>query len=172
MAIAIGSAPDEVSLRIQFKDVDGEEVIKVVSLDGAMTDADIVVLMTSLDALTNAGVLKASVVTSRPITGFSAASSAAQNTIGYIMALTFEKANPLNANKTVRKSFIVPAPPDALKDTDKKPVEGNTALDDIISGLEDWLNYLGVDGTYYPGGWTYNRSASGFGTVNNEIDGF
>lgn len=171
MAIAIGSAPDEVIVRIQFRDIDGEEVIKTVSLDGDTTDTQVTNFMTYLDALTNAGVVKASVISSRPITGFTAAADALQNTVGAIMALTFSKTNPINASKTVNKAFIVPAFVNALKDTDKKPVEANSSLNSLITLLELILNYEGADGNFYPGAYDYNRTASGFGTVNREIDG-
>lgn len=173
MAIAVGADPDEVVIRLLIRDVDGEEVVKTFALSGDADDTDVANICTYFDALTNAAVVKASVVSSRPITGWASATDALQNSIGMIMALTFQKTNPINPNKTVSKAFIVPAFVNALKGsgTPIKPVIDNTNLNNLTAALEDLLQYEGADGEFYPGSWEYSNTASGFGTVNREIDG-
>lgn len=172
MAIDIAAASDETIIRITHRDVKGEEVVKTFSLDGGIDDVDIEAFLTAYEGLTNAGIVDAAVITRRPITGFGAATNALQNVVSAILALTFEKVNPINADKTVSKSFVIPAFVDALQDTtDKKPVESSSPLNDVVSFLETYLNYEGADGELYPGGFAYNRNKSGFGTVNRELDG-
>lgn len=170
MAVTIGATPDTAIIRLQYEDVHGEQVIKSFEIDGAAADVDIETAMTALNAIANPGVLKAALVPSRLMTGWSVASAASQNSVAMIMALTFQKTDPVNANKTVYKSFIVPGWLDGLKDVDSKPVTNSANLNALISFLEDNLNYVGADGTNYPGGWTYNRSRSGFGATSREID--
>lgn len=171
MAIDIAAASDETVIRMTVRDVKGEEVVKTFSLDGGIDDTNIEAFLTAFDAVTNGGVVDAAVITRRPVTGFAAATNALQNLVSAILALTFTKVNPINADKTVTKSFIIPAYVDTLQDTDLKPVEDSTPLNAVISFLETYLNYEGADGVLYPGDFDYNRTKSGFGTVNREIDG-
>lgn len=170
MAVVIGSSADEIIIRIQFRDVTGEEVIKTFPLDPTISDANVVAMANDISALSNAGVIKASVVTSRPLTGWAAAANSLQNNVGNIAVLTFQKVNPINANKTLTRGFIVPAYLDAIRNTtDQKPVTGNATLNALIALLEDNLTWQAPTGTFYPGGWTYNRTKSGFGTVDREL---
>jgi hypothetical protein len=171
MPVTVGGIADQRVVRLLYRDVIGEEVTKVFGLDGGALDADIGTLLTNLDLLTNAGVVKSSISTQVVPTGYAAATNALQNTVGIIMALTFTQADPVDATQTITKSFIVPAPVDTLRDTDQKPVTGDTALNALIAYLEDNLAFTGNDGVIRAGGWTYQRAMSGFGSVNRELDG-
>lgn len=171
MAVSISGSATERVIRMAMVDTDGEKVVKTWGVAGTVVDADLATALDELDALTNAGVTKISVSTSKSASGFGAAVSALQNSVGYIMALTFTQTDPVNAANTIKKSFIVPAPLEALKDTDLKPVTTNSNLNALITFLAANLSFVGSDGVIRAGGWTYNRSMSGFGTVSREIDG-
>lgn len=171
MAVTIPAAADQRVVRLLYEDVIGEQVVKTFGVDGATADVDLQSALDALDALTNAGVVKASISTAAVPTGFAAATNALQNTVGIIMALTFTQADPVNATQTITKSFIVPAPVDALRDVDQKPVTNNASLNALINFLVGNLAFTGSDGVIRAGGWTYQRTMSGFGSVNRELDG-
>lgn len=172
MPVSLAAGTSERVVRLLYRDVIGEEVTKVFPVDGAVVDADLATALTNLDNLTNAGVVKSSVSSQIVPTGWQGAANALQNTVGIIMVLTFQQADPVDATQTITKSFIVPAPLDGLRDTtDQKPVAGNTDLNALIAFLEANLSFTGADGVVRAGGWTYNRTASGFGSVNRELDG-
>lgn len=171
MAITIPIAADQQVIRLLYRDVIGEEVVKVFGVDGGALTADIESALAALDALTNAGVVKASISTASVPTGWEAAANALQNTVGVIMVLTFTQADPVNATQTITKSFVIPAPVDALRDVDQKPVTNNASLNALINFLITNLSFTGSDGVIRAGGWTYQRTMSGFGSVNRELDG-
>jgi hypothetical protein len=172
MAVGIGASPDEVVIRIEFLDVNGERLVKTFPLDGAETDANAIAIMDAIDGLSNALITKASILSGRPFTGLkSAAVDAVERKVSDIMALTFTKTDPVNASKTVKRGFIIPAYLGALIDTDYHPVSTNSDLNALVVRLAADLNYLGNDGTFYPGSWTYQNGFSGFGSTTREIDG-
>lgn len=171
MAITIPAAADQRVVRLLYEDVIGEQVVKTFGVDGATLDADLATALGQLEVLTNAGVQKASISTASVPTGWGAATNALQNTVGIIMALTFTQVDPVNAGQTITKSFIIPAPVDALRDVDQKPITNDANLNGLISFLEDNLAFTGSDGVIRAGGWTYQRTMSGFGSVNRELDG-
>jgi hypothetical protein len=176
MAITLAAAPDVLTLAVDFKSVSGDGASKRTQLDGAATDTNIINLLTDMDTLSNARMVRA-VWGGRLAAGQKgSASSSSQNLISTWMQLNFEKVDPVNAANTVRKSWALPAYLDALVDTDFSPTvdtpgTGSNAarLGRIIDFLEDSLAYLGADGTYYNGGWTY--VGGGFGTGNDVLDG-
>jgi hypothetical protein len=173
MAITIGEAPDERLVRIEYIDTRGEKVIKTTAYSGSMTNDDLIDTLTASEALTNAAVVKASVLTSVPILGMEdTPTNALQNSVAGLMALTFTKADPINPTKTIRKEFVVPAYLETLQDAaDWKPVTDNSDLNDLVALLEDNLTYKAGDGDFYPGGFSYVRAQSGFGFTTREIDG-
>jgi len=171
MAVTIPAAADQRTVRLLYRDVIGEEVLKVFGVDGATTDEDLASALDAIDVVTNAGVVKASISSAAVPTGFAAATNALQNTVAIIMVLTFTQADPVDATQTITKSFVIPAPVDTLRDTDQKPVTTSTSLNALINFLIDNLTFVGADGVIRAGGWTYNRSMSGFGSVNRELDG-
>ena len=171
MAVIVPAAADQRTIRLLYRDVKSEEVVKVFSVDGAVSDANLGTVLTSLDNLTNAGVVKASISAAAVPTGWQGSANALQNTVGAIMVLSFDQVDPVNALQTITKSFTVPAYLDGLQDTDYKPVSNNADLNAVIAFLEANLAFTGSDGVIRAGGWTYNRTKSGFGTVNREIDG-
>jgi|SRR5690349_7458048 hypothetical protein len=172
MAVTIPATADQRTVRLLYRDVKNEEVVKVFNVDGGTLDADLQSALDALDVLTNAGVVKASISNTSVPTGFAAASNALQNVVSAIMVLTFEQVDPVDATQTITKSFTIPAPVDALQDTaDWKPVSNNASLNALINFLIGNLAFTGADGVIRAGGWTYNRAKSGFGTVNRELDG-
>lgn len=178
MAIAISDTSDNVTVRMTFQSVTGDEATKVFELDGAIADADLEQLVEDIDLLSNAKITQCTVSGVRQVTGMDAsASSSSQNLVSALAFLTFTKVNPLNALKTVKKTFSIPAYADGMRDTDNTvlvaaPGSGSIAarVGRVIATIEDNLEYLGADGTFYPGGFTYDGSQSGFGTVNDVID--
>ena len=176
MAVTLSAAPSVNTIRILNRSTTQDEAQKVFQVDGAMSDADIIDMLDQYDHLTNALIVSCK-VGERTATGFkSSASSSAQNLVSAFMVLTFEKANPVNALKTVTKNFIVPAYIDSLRNSSNNPDVGTPGtgslaarLGLLVQYLEDNLAYLGADGVQYPGGWTY--AGGGFGTGNDVIDG-
>lgn len=162
MAIAIGTA-DEKLLRLEFQDAKGKRVTKTYALSGSTLDADIITALGHLDAMTNAFVVRGSVLTSRPVTGMKAAAvNALQNTNVSEALITFTKVNPINALKTVTKETLIPSYVDALEESDGTPDVTNADLAAWISFCEANLTYLAATGTFYPGSWTYQDAQSGF----------
>ena len=175
MAITASTAAAESILRIEWQDKWGEKVIQNIALDGAVTQATVIEILTQMDALSNAQMLKATLFAGTAFIGMKgAALAAASNHVSDRMELTFTKVNPVNAAKTVAKTIAVPAPLDALIDTTSKPyhpVTTSTPLNTLNTDLAASLNYLGANGTLYPGGFAYANGESGFVSVADQIDG-
>jgi hypothetical protein len=172
MAIAIAGTATTKRVRLTIKDNDDEEVIKTFELDGTVTSADIVTFLGHLEAIMEAGTIKASVASEFDVTGMDATpATGLQPSVSHILGLTFEKVDPVNALKTARKGFIIPSYAQVLKLTGGVPDTSDTDLAAIIAFLQTNLQFRGYDGTDYPGGFTYNPSRSGFGTATRKIDG-
>lgn len=168
MTIAIGSAPAFTTWRSKIRDFNLREVTKTTILDGTTDDTHLLQLITDLDAVTN-GQIVTSDFNARKVTGLkSSATLAAYGQVTNEAVLTFSKVDPVNALKTVSKSFIIPTLIPTLVNTDLSLVDGTAAgsgsveaqLGRIIANLQTYLNYLGADGTYYPGSWTYESGES------------
>lgn len=176
MAATIGAAPEATTVRWTLQSSTQDKANKVTKFDGAMSDADLMEMLDSFDAITNARALTCK-VGERPVTGLKgSASASAQNLISAYMVLSFEKVHPLNPLETVTKNFIVPAYVEALRGAGNNPDVGTPGtgsaaahLGRLIEHLEDNLAYQAADGDWYNGGWTYN--GGGFGTGNDVIDG-
>ncbi len=181
MAATISATPDSVTVRMTFQSLTGDEATKTFELDGGVTDTELQHLFDDIDALTNAKIIASSVSSVRQVTGLkSSPVSALQSLVSNIMFLTFTKANPLNAAKLVKKTFSIPAFVDATvrDDGDNSIVVAAAGtgslparIGRIIELLDADLEYVGADGAFYPGGWDYQSAQSGFGTVNDVIDG-
>lgn len=104
--------------------------------------------------------------------------------IGDFLALTFVRAHPIVAGRTVERTFVILAPhPDIYDTGTKKPVmvRGETfatalagtrpmALGSLVDWLEDALIYE-HDEVPYVGGFTYSEARSGLGGFLREYDG-
>src|ERR1041385_8282946 len=104
MATAIGSLQTN-ELVLGLMDEAGEPGTVRIPLDGAMSDADVIATLDDYIALTNA-IVEPKLVRTYPFTGFATAgkpAAALQSLIAAILALDFQKANPLNAAKTIQK---------------------------------------------------------------------
>lgn len=185
MAVAISGIGGSLTVRRTMTDVFNEKLIKSTPLDVSMSDADVDLLLEDEYRLTNAKYSKTKVTTSRDVTGLPAtAVDALERNISNRAYLTFSKASPLDASETVYKTYGIPAFVDGLQNPDGSivtPVTTGTDLPavwtiaqrlySLIQLLQDNLDYVAADGGHYPGGWTYQASMSGTGTVTNEIDG-
>lgn len=167
-------APDFFTVRMKFRDIYGETAIKTFFLLGSVASTAIATFLDALDALSNGAIEYATLQASYSITGLTATpSSASQNRLAEYLAITLVGNNPLT-DKPKRASFIVPAWIQALIDTDNKPVTGNSSLNAVIAFLETNLMFEDQAGNMTQpdgAGWAYNRSASGFGSNADEING-
>lgn len=177
MATVIGGSPDVRVLRMTFSDSADEPAVIEIPLDGGATDADIILIVDDYVALSNAELLKAVVTDALPITGFSTAgkpSSAAMPIVAAILAMEFQKVNPLNFSKDISKQILLPAYLEALRNDAVKPhvpVTTNATLNALTVLLAANLDYVGADGVHYPGSWAFNTSSK-FGTKATVTDGF
>lgn len=169
MAVVVGSAPDILASRVRFKDTVGKFATKVFDLGGAIDDTTLQEIFEDLNALTNAQVTHAD-AGGRTVTGMNAsATSALQSLISVMIELTFSQVNPINAAKTVVKTFLIPAPVQVIIETDGTLDDGGTPgegsldarLARLIANLEDWLVYVDATDAVTVGGWTYQSGKSG-----------
>lgn len=177
MATVIGAAPDVRELRMKFLDEADEPAVIQIPLDGAAVDADVIAIVDDYVALSNAQLLSATIVDALPITGFSTAgkpSVSAVSLVAGILAMEFQKANPLNFSKDISKQILLPAYLNALRNDAVKPhvpVTTNATLNALVILLAANLDYLAADGAHYPGSWAFNTSSK-FGTKATVTDGF
>jgi hypothetical protein len=175
MAITLSASPDTVFMRLVMEASSGDQAIKTTEIDGAYDDTETIAFLTALDQVSNAKFTGK--VGGRLISGQkSSAGTTSQNLISAFMVLNFSKVDPVNAAKTVSKSYVIPAYPDTLVASGYVPDVGTPGtgslaayLGTVVAWLEDNLAYLGNDGTYYNGGFTYQ--GGGFGTGNDVVDG-
>lgn len=175
MAVSVNADPDIIELRLVWTDEAGEDAPIVIPLAGDSTDANIATLVDHLIALSNAS-LDAQLKKIYNLTGITNAGKpavTAQPLVAAIFAMDFQKVNPVNASKSVSKQVLVPAYINAIRNdgiTPHVPVTDNADLNAIYAYLETNLQFVGSDGLFYPGSWTYNP-ASKFGTKLTVTDG-
>lgn len=174
MPIAIASTPTTYVVRLTHVDIDGEELVKTFSLDGAVALADVVTFLGHYVLLTNAGMLKGKVSAEFDITGLDATpTSAMRPSVGEFLGLTFDKTDPVNSTKIARRGFLIPAyVASKVKDTGDVIKVADTDLAAVISFLDSNLQLIGYDGVAYPGSFTFQQNRSGFGTGARRVDGF
>lgn len=177
MATVIGAAPDVRELVMKFSDTAGEPAEIRIPLDGAATDADIILIVDDYVALSNAELLSASVTDKLPITGYSTAGKPSASNVplvAAVLAMEFQKVNPLNFSKDITKQVLLPAYIAAIRNDAVKPhvpVTTNATLNALTVLLAANLDYVGADGAHYPGSFAFN-SSSKFGTKATVTDGF
>ncbi len=172
MAIAIGSAPAKEPMRITFKDAFGETIVKTSTLGGTIDDTHILQIATDLSVLTNAEFLSMT-VNERVVTGLPAsATDAVFPTVNNLAEITFSQVDPLNAAKTIYRSFLIPAAVNAIFNLDKTLNVGTPGTDTLpnqlarlIANLENYLVLVDHAGTVHTGGWTFEPSKSGLVTI-------
>lgn len=171
MAATFGAAPTYRVVRIELQDTDGESVIKTFEVDGDTTNADIATMLDALAVVSNCKFVRTTVSDVYAVTGLPAvAQNVLQNTVGAVLSLIFQQADPINAAKTLKKQWVIPAYLEAIKGVDLLPVSNNASLNAITTFLTANLAVKIADGTYQAGGWTYNRALSRFGTTLRKID--
>lgn len=111
MPITIPSTANYRTVSITFEDVDEEATTRTFLVSGDMLDVELVNLMTSIEAITNAKITRATVADTRVFAGFrtSAIEEPYINTSDYL-ALAFEEVDPINPNKKVSRAWMLPAP--------------------------------------------------------------
>ena len=108
MASAVGGTALSNELIIDFTDFAGEPARVTIPLDGAMTDANIALVVDDYAALTNA-IIHAKVSRTFDITGTAVAgkpASAAVPLNAAVLGMEFQKVSPLNAAKTPRHERV------------------------------------------------------------------
>lgn len=175
MPSALGSVITN-TLVMNMVDYTDEPAKVSIPLGGAISNADIQTIVDDYVALTNCLVVPR-LIRTYGFTGVAVAgkpSASAQNLSAAILAMEFQKVNPVNAAKDIVRQLAIPAYLDALRNDGVKPhvpVTGNATLNALITLLSANLTIQGSDGLYYPGGWTYNVGSK-FGTKLTVTDGF
>lgn len=171
MAVTISGAASEAFLRLQWRDFDGEPVVQTIALASDVTDADVIAIVTAMDALSNAKIEKATLSVGRGLIGMKAnAVDAVRLSAFERMILTFKKVNPVNSSKLSLRSVGVPAYIQAVK-SGAHPLDTQTNLATLYPLLQTNLDMIGADGAHYPGSFTYDNDLSGFITVTSKTDG-
>lgn len=168
MAIAIGAAPAVAPLRAIMTDFYGRSVTKTTLLDGAIDDTSLLEILNDFAALTRCEFGKTE-VGGRIVTGLpDTASDSLFPEVTDLAELTFTRENPVNAAKTITKSFLIPGIQSSVVDTDKSLIVGTPGtgsltdrLARLIGNLETFLAVLGSDGVYYTGSFTFAPTRSG-----------
>jgi hypothetical protein len=184
MPITLSGAPQELVVRAEMTDNGGESVVKSFSLAGATTDAELIEILTDLDALSNAKIVKASVSSIRYFAGMKASALAALHSkVSVLGYLSLYRVDPINTNKQVLKSFSIPSYVSAVEDlATGKPITSVPAgapttppehLHRLIINLQSRILYVDTRTTTptYNTGFTYDVARSGFGSVAREFDG-
>lgn len=124
------------------------------------------------------------------LTGFktTAGSGTVESRIANFITLTFSKAHPLNANKTVYAYFTILAPATAIVNETTKALIIDTETGEIgtttttaatnlpeqlgalVNWLEDALIYTAVNDTDYVGGWDFQPTLTTIGTLPKVVD--
>jgi len=176
MATVIGGSPTQIDIIVNWNDEADESAREVFSIDDA-ADADITAFVDNLVALSNALAESIQVVYKFDITGYLTAgkpSTSSQSLLAAILAMEFQKANPLNGSKQVVKQVALPAYINALRNDSVQPhipVTTNTNFNDLVAFLEDHLMYIAADDSLNAGGWAFNLNSK-FGTKPTVTDGF
>lgn len=181
MAIAIGATPTFLAVRASMLDSMGEDANKIFTIGGTVTDEELVDFLGWFETLTNGAFGKVTVSSSRVVTGMRPTPvSQLYNLLANFMVLTFSQAHPLNATKTIRKSFVIPAiralavaaggVPD-VGSVNATPTLLPDYLANVIDFLEDNLVYEDIAGDVTIGGWTFQPSMSSLATASSVIDG-
>lgn len=176
MAITIGAAAAVQKASATFESVTGDNAVKTTLIGGSAIDADLIAYFEDMDTLSNARMLNPQVA-GRLIAGHKGAASAnSQNLVSVFMQLNFSQVNPINTADEVERSWLLPAPVEALRGSGNTPViaaagTGSVAarVGRLVSFLVDNLAFKAADGSYVVGGWTYNGGA--FGSGADFVDG-
>ncbi len=138
MASAVGSVALSNELIIDFTDFAGEPARVTIPLDGAMTDANIALVVDDYAALTNS-IIHAKVSRTFNITGTAVAGKPANTAMplnAAVLGLEFQKVSPLNAARTLTRIVLLPAYLAALVNMSvvpHVPVTTNATLNALVA---------------------------------------
>lgn len=131
--IVVGTTPLDLVLELVYQDFRGQKSTKRIALAGATTSAQVQAIVGNLDMITNARIVKASLLSSVPITGMNAAAqNALERNISEAMELTFQVPDPINTGKTISRSILVPAMIAGIELVDGSPDITNTNLAALV----------------------------------------
>lgn len=168
MAVTIGSG-GEIILELEFQDFRGQKAVKRIPLGIAVTDADVIGIITAVDALTNAKLIKVAVLTERLAIGMkSAAVNALERNISEAMELSYDAVN--TNGKKLTRSILIPAMVAAQELIDGSPDITNSSLVTLTGLIQTDLTYLAASGALVVGGFTFNESESHHVTLADVVD--
>lgn len=162
-------------VNLTLEDQIGERVRKLFRLNNAAGTEGVEEAMQALEALSDAALVNASASLTAEVTGASTAKGTSGD-FSYVsqqLVLTFSRGHPLNANKTILSTYVIPAPVDTIRNGTQivlgdDPVSYGAAADatetltHLINYLEDNLVYEDITDDITVGGWTFEPDRSGF----------
>ena len=175
------------TLTMTFADFRGQKKTVKIELDPAITDADVVRLVTAADNLSNAKVIGCTLTSSRTLGGFksNAVSTGHEINIDELMEYVLYATNPLNPAKKVARAVGIPAmlgdqetvagtpvPVSGVGgDTNPAPTAG-VQLDmyNLLSVLQSSLRILGADGAWYTPTFVYSPTKSHHVEIGDVVD--
>jgi hypothetical protein len=152
MPITFTTNPNTKTLSVTFQDWRGQRRLMKIKLIGTVANTAIEAFLEDLEAVTNARILKAEVLSEFEASGMGTTATDAPNPeISNLMALNFTAINPLNAAKRVNKSVLIPAFIRAIESTNGSgaafAAQPNLAA--IITFFEAGLAYTAANGSHY-----------------------
>lgn len=166
-------------LTFTMRDWRGETITRSIKLAGDITDADVVAILTRVEGLSNAVIDKAWLSTIQTASGMSTVPAATAEPLVAIQGkFGFSVVDPLNASKTINRSFYLPAYVASLNSNGvvqytPAPNGGVTPqelLGELIQLLENNLAFELHDGTH-AAGMNFDAGATGFFTAASVTDG-
>lgn len=170
MAIAVSATAGLAQLEITWVDVEGKKPRQIITIDPAVTDTEVVNMVTYMKAMSNAGQLSGSIGRKFNITGMNATpANAVYPTTNARLIMTFSHVDPDNAAKTLYRTVSIPAYKKGDEDTivtvDGKPNESNSDVAAFIAQCELSLAGVSHSGVPFHGSWTYEAARSSTITI-------
>lgn len=186
MPFTLGTVVDDATYRISLtlRDQYDEEIRKVSRLYNPAAPLEGVEdAMQAFEALTDAGLVSASATIQSAVTGASTliGTSGVHSLVAHALVLGFDRPHPLNANKIVTTTFVIPAPVATIiagvgftitPGGDFASAAGpQDALNALVAWLQNNLVYEDITGAITVGGWTYRPGRSSLITDARILEG-
>lgn len=182
MAATIGATADIENIRIQWLGYKNEPATNVISVDGAVSDADTEAFLDDVAAVSEAGMPRVTVSAERIVTGLTATPGfdSPLSQVNNMLVLAFSQVHPLNAALTINKTVQLRAPNAAVIGDEgalvvASVVGDRSSKDENLRGVINFLAanliYEAIDGSITAGGWTWNAAKSGYVAAPSVIDG-
>lgn len=170
MASAIGASPAYLTLEMTVVDFRGQKKLLRIPLLGATADSGVLSIVDNYDAVSNAQITEAFLISRRAITGMKGGPlNALERNISEAMALTFAGTN--SNGKPVARGVSVYAMKAAIENNDGSPVvrTTNANLDSLTDSLAGALAYLNAAGSWV-GSLAYDIQESHHYTAGDIVD--